>query len=165
MLPPRTRLMRPRSRRVGWRLTVANRSRHVNFTQTASPWCRSRAKKFLPANNKPRASAFLRTPPFPLLFLFVFSSFSLPSRCTNAEDKAIKLWSRAKRDRARASFSPRPFLSFFLSLFFFFSLFLSFSLHLSPRTSFDLPPDCIALSARHTLHFTHNIPTRGFIAA
>lgn len=150
MLPPRTRLMRPRSRRVGWRLTVANRSRHVNFTQTASPWCRSRAKNSSRRiiNHVPLHSCARL--PFHFSFCSFFPSFSLPSRCTNAEDKAIKLWSRAKRDRARASFSPRPFLSFFLSPFFFL---LSFPLFLSsPFFSYLLRP-----SARlhRTLRSTH----------
>lgn len=114
-------------------------------------------EKFLPANNKPRASAFLRTPPFPLLFLFVFSSFSLPSRCTNAEDKAIKLWSRAKRDRARASFSPRPFLSFFFSPF-FSSLFSSLSLFtflLVPPSTFRPTASHSPLDTRYILHITY----------
>lgn len=84
------------------------RSRHVNFTQSA-PRSHSHAK------NSPRriinhvplciiARAFL----FPLLLRFFF--LPLSRRAANTEDKAIKLWSRAKRNRVRRSRRPSLFL-------------------------------------------------------
>lgn len=75
----------------------------------------------------------------------------------NMGDKAIKLWSRAKRETARDV--SVDCLSFSSILFPFLSIPPPLSTLL--RISSILSLDCPVL---HTLHFIHNIPACGFIA-